>query len=307
VSRRSASFIVIDRNVRELHGLPEEGPWFALEPGEEHKTTATWSTILDCLVEQRLDRDAVLLAVGGGVTLDIAGFAAATYLRGIRWIAMPTTLLAMVDAAWGGKTGVDHPAAKNLIGAFHPPIDVVLQPEFLKTLPDREMRCGLAEVVKHGVIAAPALLARVGRDDPALFVEDAAAVKRAIVEQDPLDRGVRRTLNLGHTLGHAMEVASAYRLAHGEAVALGLRAACAIAERHCGFTERAVVEDALDRCALPAQVKLEEAPILEALAHDKKRENGRFQWALPLALGQVEIFGDVPAELVQAALRELLV
>jgi 3-dehydroquinate synthetase len=299
-------FTVIDRNVRELHGLPLEGPWLALPTGESNKTLEVWESVLDALVAERLDRDAVLLAVGGGVTLDLAGFAAATYLRGIRWVAMPTTLLAMVDAAWGGKTGVDHAAAKNLIGAFHPPAEVELQPEFLRTLPEREMRSGLAEVVKHGVVGDPSLLARAGRDDPATYVHDAAAVKREIVERDPLDRGERRTLNLGHTLGHAIERASGYELTHGEAIALGLRAACSIAERHCGFAERERVEDALDRCDLPARVRLAEKPVLDALAHDKKRSSSALRWALPLAVGEVEIFEDVPAALVQHALKEIL-
>ncbi|MEM8884644.1 MAG: 3-dehydroquinate synthase family protein [Planctomycetota bacterium] len=301
-----SEFTVIDRHVRELHGLPGEGPWRTIEPGETHKTIETWQGVLDALVEERIDRDGVLVAVGGGMTLDLAGFAAATYLRGIRWRAVPTTLLAMVDAAWGGKTGIDHPAAKNLIGAFHPPESVDVRPEFLRTLPEREMRSGLAEVVKHGVIGDRSLLDRAGRDDPASFVEDAAQVKREIVVRDPKDVGERRTLNLGHTLGHAFERASDYRLAHGEAVALGLRAACRIAERHCGFLERETVEEALDRCELPGSVKLAEEPVLEALAHDKKRSAKALRWALPLAIGDVQIFEDVPAPLVQETLRELL-
>jgi len=299
-------FTVIDRNVRELHGLPVEGPWLALPPGEEHKSIATWEHVIDAFVAERLDREAVVLAVGGGVTLDLAGFAAATYLRGIRWIAMPTTLLAMVDAAWGGKTGVDHTAAKNLVGAFHPPVEVDVRTDFLRTLPDREIRSGLAEVVKHGVIADPSLLVRAGRDDPATFVDAAAEVKREIVARDALDTGERRVLNLGHTLGHALERASHYALAHGEAVALGLRAACAIAERHCAFTEREVVEEALDRCDLPATVRLPEARVLDALAHDKKRAGSALRWVLPLALGDVAVFDDVPGDLVRMALREVL-
>ncbi|MHC4956430.1 MAG: 3-dehydroquinate synthase, partial [Planctomycetota bacterium] len=267
----SRVFTVIDRNVRELHGLPLEGPWVAAEPGEHNKTLASWRALLDAFVAERLDRDAVVLAVGGGATLDLAGFAAAAYLRGVRWVAMPTTLLAMVDAAWGGKTGVDLPAAKNLVGAFHPPEEVVLATDFLATLPEREMRAGLAEVVKHGVIADRTLLERAGSAQPATLVEDAARVKREIVAKDPLDRAVRRTLNLGHTLGHAVERASNYALHHGEAVAIGLRAAACIAERHCGFAEREVVEEALDRCGLPAHARLPEDAVLEALAHDKKR------------------------------------
>jgi len=302
----SRVFTVIDRHVRELHGLAVEGPWAATEPGERNKTIASWRALIDHFVSERLDRDAVILAVGGGVTLDLAGFAAAAYLRGIRWVALPTTLLAMVDAAWGGKTGVDLAAAKNLVGAFHMPAEVVIAPRFLATLPTRELRAGLAEVVKHGVVHDTTLLDRAGRDDPASFVDDAARVKCDIVAQDPFDRGVRRTLNLGHTLGHAIERASDYALHHGEAVAIGLRAACCIAQRHCGFAQREVVEEALDRCGLPARVRLAEADVLEALAHDKKRSARSLRWVLPVALGDVRVFDDVPEEHIKAALGEVL-
>ena len=308
VERCAASrvFTVVDRRVHELHGLPIEKPYFAQEPGECHKTLDGWRALIDAFVEQRLDRDALVIAIGGGATLDLAGFAAATYLRGVRWIAVPTTLLAMVDAAWGGKTGVDLPMAKNLVGAFHPPQEVVVVPDFLRTLPQRETRAGLAEVVKHGVIGDVTLLQRAGRDDPASFVEDAARVKREIVERDPLEQGERRVLNLGHTLGHALEQASGYALHHGEAVAIGLRAACRIAELHCGFAQREVVEDALDRCGLPARTNLDEEAVLEAMAHDKKRTAKSLRWVLPLDLGDVRVFEEVPEEPVRIALREVL-
>jgi len=302
----SRVFTVVDRHVRDLHGLPVEGPWAAAEPGEHNKTIASWQALIDRFVEERLDRDALILAVGGGATLDLAGFAAAAYLRGIRWVGVPTTLLAMVDAAWGGKTGVDLPAAKNLVGAFHNPSEVVIAPQFLSTLPTRELRAGLAEVVKHGVIRDVSLLERAGRDDPATFVDDAASVKREIVKDDPYDRAERRTLNLGHTLGHALEQASDYKLHHGEAVAIGLRAACCIAERHCGFVQREIVEDALDRCGLPAHTRLDETEVLEALAHDKKRSAHSLRWVLPVSLGDVRVFEDVPEEHVRAALAEVL-
>ena len=302
----SRVFTVIDGRVRELHGLPIEGPSFTQEPGERNKTVECWRALIDAFVEERIDRDAVVLAIGGGATLDLAGFAAATYLRGVRWIAVPTTLLAMVDAAWGGKTGVDLPAAKNLVGAFHSPAEVVVTPEFLRTLPERETRAGLAEVIKHGVIGDVTLLDRAGRDDPASFVDDAARVKQEIVARDPLEKGERRLLNLGHTLGHALEQASGYALQHGEAVAIGLRAACRIAELHCGFTQREVVEEALDRCGLPAHTSLNEEAVLEALSHDKKRSRGALRWVLPLDLGDVRVFEKVPEEPVRIALREVL-
>jgi 3-dehydroquinate synthetase len=214
---------------------------------------------------------------------------------------VPTTLLAQVDAAHGGKTAIDHPAAKNLIGAFHPPVEVLCDTDLLRTLPAREVRSGLAEVVKHAVIGAPGLLDRVGRDDAATFVEEAAAVKLAIVARDPRERGERRLLNLGHTLGHALERASGYALSHGEAVALGLRAACRIAARHCGFREGAAVEAALDRCGLPSRGSLP-FDSLEALKHDKKRAGGKLRWVLPVALGDVRVFDDVPERIARECL-----
>jgi 3-dehydroquinate synthetase len=302
----SARIVVADASVLDLHGPPADAPLVAIEGGEQCKDIATWQRLLDRFVQERLDRDAVVIAFGGGTILDVAGFAAAAYLRGVRWLALPTTLLAQVDAAHGGKTAVDHPAAKNLVGAFHSPVDVWVDPVWLETLPEREVRGGLAEVVKHAVIGAPDLLDRAGCDDPASFVEEAARVKLGIVERDPFEKGERRLLNLGHTLGHAVERAVEYDLHHGEAVAVGLRAACAIAEAHCGFRDRTRVEEALDRCGLPARAAAREEEVLAALRHDKKRSAGRLRWALPVELGRVAVFDDVPEDLVRASLRERL-
>lgn len=296
----TALFVVADARVAELHGLPLDGVGtLTLAGGEETKNVASWQRILDAFVAAGLDREAVIVAYGGGTVLDVAGFAAASYLRGIRWISVPTTLLAMVDAAHGGKTGIDHPAAKNLIGAFHQPVAVLIEPEYLATLPPRDLNAGLAEVVKHGVLADADLLGMCGRDDPATFVERAARVKTEIVGRDPFERGERRLLNLGHTLGHAVEIASDYELLHGEAVAVGLRAACRMAARHCGFADGAVVEEALDRCALPRQASVDAEAVFEALHHDKKRKAGTLRWVLPVAVGDVRVFSDVPDALVR--------
>ncbi len=300
----SGVVLVADANVCELHPPPLDVPVVPVPPGERWKSLESWRGLINNFVERGLDRDALIVAYGGGVVCDLAGFAAASYLRGVRWVAVPTTLLAQVDAAHGGKTGVDHPAAKNLIGAFHPPVEVLVDPGFLRTLPERELSGGLAEVVKHGVIGAPALLERVGVEEPAAFVEQAARVKLAIVERDPREQGERRLLNLGHTLGHAVEHASGYALHHGQAVAVGLRAACRIAERHCGFEQRAlaVVQQALDRCGLPATAAVEPDAVREALGHDKKRAAGRLRWVLPVSLGDVRVFEDVPDALVDEAI-----
>jgi len=296
---------IADRAVAKRWGLPLQGPSHLVAARETSKTLDTWRELIDACVARHLDRDAVLVALGGGVVLDLAGFCAATYLRGVRWIAVPTTLLAQVDAAHGGKTGVDHPAAKNLIGAFHPPETVLADFDYLASLPPRELRGGMGEVVKHAVIGDPELLERCGRTDPAGLVERAARVKLEIVARDPKEAGERRILNLGHTLGHALERAGGYSsLHHGEAVAIGLRAACRIAERHCGFRQTAAVLAALDRCGLPGGLKADPAKIRAALAHDKKRWGGALRWALPEALGRVRVFDDVPEELVSAVLME---
>ncbi|MGH7162673.1 MAG: 3-dehydroquinate synthase, partial [Planctomycetota bacterium] len=231
----SEVYVVGDARVLELHGPPCGGSVSVVRPGEACKTPDDLLGLFDGFAEAQLDRDAVVVGFGGGAALDLAGFAAAIWMRGVRWVAVPTTLLAQVDAAHGGKTGLNLPDGKNLVGAFHPPSEVVADSDYLATLPEAEVRAGLAEVVKHAVIGAPALLDRAGRSDPPSFVEEAARVKLAIVARDPYERGERRLLNLGHTLGHALETATRHRVRHGDAVAVGLRAACAMAERHCGF------------------------------------------------------------------------
>jgi 3-dehydroquinate synthetase len=287
--------VVIDRNVAERHELPWDPPRVVVDA---KKDFATWRRLLAEFMERRLDRDAVVAAVGGGTLLDVAGFAAATYLRGVRWVAVPTTLLAQVDAAHGGKTGLDDGVAKNLVGAFHTPVDVWCEAQFLETLPPREVKGGMAEMLKHAVIGAPDLLSAehlIGE------VEKAARVKLAIVERDPFEKGERRLLNLGHTLGHGVERASNGGLHHGEAVAIGLRAACRIAEAHCGFEQRAEVENALDRCGLPRATRLDPRAVYAAMKHDKKRKGDTLRWVLPVALGDVRVFDDVPDALVDAA------
>ena len=304
--RPTSVVCVADERVIAHHGWPVEGARILLEARESNKNLKEWERILDELVSKRIDRDGLLLALGGGVTLDLAGFAAATYLRGIRWVALPTTLLAQVDAAHGGKTGVDHDAGKNLVGAFHPPEAVLADTDYLATLPDRDLRCGLAEVIKHGILGAPDLLDKAGRDDPARFVEEAARVKLEITGRDPREKGERRLLNLGHTLGHALEAGSGYELHHGEAVALGLRGACRIAETHCGFGQGDVVAAALDRCGLPAKAEVPHQAVREALGHDKKRRGPDLRWILPRALGDVGVYDDVPEEFVEAAMASVL-
>ena len=239
-------FIVASQTVWRLHGdrlqnVTAEEP-ILIPDGERYKQLATVGRIYDALIRAGADRMSTIVAVGGGVTGDIAGFAAATFLRGVPVVQVPTTLLAQVDSSVGGKVGVNHALGKNLIGAFHPPAAVVIDPELLATLPRREFRAGLYEVVKYGVIASRPLFEQTSRDLKALFAREAHAllpviaescrIKASIVEQDEHETGLRRTLNFGHTAGHALEAVTKYRrFRHGEAVAYGMLAAAALATK----------------------------------------------------------------------------
>jgi 3-dehydroquinate synthase len=277
-------------------------PWMGLltvPPGEAQKSREQWSRLTDGLLDLGLGRDGAVVAVGGGVIGDLAGFVAATYLRGIPFVQVPTTLLAMVDASVGGKTGVDTPHGKNLVGAFHPPAAVLADPITLTTLPARDYAAGLAETVKHGLIAdadyfawieshAEALLAR----EPGTVAELVArsvAIKAAVVARDPLERGERAILNAGHTVGHAVEHVLGYRLLHGECVAIGLVAECALAEVLTGLpTEvRPRVAALLARLDLPTTIPVEaqDGRLLVAMRLDKKNRAGAVRCALPRALG----------------------
>lgn len=267
--------------------------------GEASKTRATWAQLSDALLERGFGRDSAILALGGGMVGDLAGFVAATYLRGIPYLQVPTTLLAMLDASVGGKTAVDTPHGKNLIGAFHPPVAVAADPRALLTLPEREFRSGLAEAVKHGLVAsreyfewlagsADAVLAR---DEATLaeLVRGSVRIKAAVVAEDEREAGRRAILNAGHTVGHALEHASRYGLAHGEAVALGLVAECRLAEA-LGLAPEGVaraVARLLERFGLPTRLPapLPRGAVLAAMAHDKKGRASGLRLALPTGLG----------------------
>ena len=200
--------------------------------GEQYKTLETVSDLYTQFLAARLDRRSTVVALGGGVVGDLAGFAAATYLRGVHFVQVPASLLAMVDASVGGKTGVDLPQGKNLVGAFKQPDLVVIDPDVISTLPTAEFRSGLAEIVKHGVIDAPDLFSRLEDEGPTSMshmIVEAVRVKVRIVEEDPFERGRRAILNLGHTFGHALELVSNFSVRHGEGVALGMVAAAAMA------------------------------------------------------------------------------
>ena len=280
-----------------------EPPVFAAElvvpAGEQSKSRAQWAALSDQLLDRGFGRDSAIVALGGGVIGDLAGFVAATYLRGIPCLQVPTTLLAMLDASVGGKTGVDTPHGKNLIGAFHPPAAVVADPLVLRTLPEREYRAGLAEAVKHGLIADAGYFAWLGesaaaiarRDETTLatLVRRSVQIKAAVVGEDEREGGRRAILNAGHTVAHAVEHASGYALPHGEAVALGLVAECELAEA-MGIGRRglgAEVAALLQRLGLPVRLEdgLPRDRVLAAMAADKKNRAARVRFALPRDVG----------------------
>lgn len=268
-------------------------------PGEGSKTRETWSRLSDQLLAAGFDRNSAIVALGGGVVGDLAGFVAATYLRGLPYAQVPTTLVSMLDASVGGKVAVDTEQGKNLIGAFHPPAIVVADPLTLLTLPEREYRGGMAEAVKHGLIADPAYFAWIEASVRQLCARDLRALERLIVrsieikagvvEADERERGRRAMLNAGHTIGHAIEQVSRYAVSHGEAVAIGLVAECRLAERlsllAAGTADR--VAHLLVRLnlpvTLPAALAAEE--LLTVMASDKKNRQGQIRLALPSALG----------------------
>jgi 3-dehydroquinate synthase len=313
-------FIVSNPTVWRLHAssfedLTREDP-ILIPDGERFKTLATTGRIYDALIRASADRASTILAIGGGVVGDVAGFAAATYLRGIALVHVPTTLLAQVDSAIGGKVGVNHPMGKNLIGAFHPPTAVVIDPDLLGTLPRREFRAGLYEVVKYGVIASRALFDRVRTGLPALFARDRDAllpvvvqgcqIKAAIVEADERESGARRTLNFGHTVGHALEAVTKYRrFRHGEAVAYGMLVAAEVAVARGVMTVEdrdALAATITQMGPLPALSDLSPANILEAVGRDKKTIGGRLHFVLPTSIGATMVATDVTTDELERAL-----
>lgn len=274
-------------------------PWVTIPDGEQYKTLETVSQLYDRFITAGLDRSGSVIAFGGGVVGDLAGFAAATYMRGVRFIQVPTTLLAMVDSSVGGKVGVDLPQGKNLVGAFKDPDLVLADVHLLATLPEVEWRCGMAEVLKHGLLADERLL------DPALhtpenqaaLVEAAVRVKIAVVQQDPYEQGIRAHLNLGHTFGHAIEQVTQYQWKHGLAVGLGLLAAVRLsyALSLCDAALVAQVEEVLLRAGLPRSIgTLEPEAIYAAMATDKKFRSGRSRFVLLRAVGEPVIVEEIP-------------
>jgi 3-dehydroquinate synthase len=289
-----------------------------LPSGEEQKCQSSLSFLYDKLVEFRADRKTLIVALGGGVIGDLAGFAAATFNRGLPLVMVPTTLLAMVDSSVGGKVGINHPRGKNLIGAFHQPIGVLIDTEFLITLPEREFRSGLAEVVKYGVILDDQFFAWLEQHAPDILQREPQVLERLIyrccqlkaqvVEQDEFEtKGLRAILNYGHTFGHAFETVSGYgTLLHGEAVAMGMICASRLAER-LGWVASEVTDrqvSLLDALRLPTKPlkSWDMKRIIKVMVHDKKTQANQLRFVLPTCIGAVESGIEVADEVVREVL-----
>ena len=316
--------IVTDGNVGRLHAARVQALVSPLAPtevfsgieGEAGKTMAAVERVVDALVAHRADRKSVVIALGGGVVGDIAGFAAAVFMRGIRFVQVPTTLLAQVDSSVGGKTGVNHPSGKNLIGAFHQPSLVVADTDTLRTLPARELSAGLAEVIKHGLLADAEYFDRVCAALPRLRACDGEAlmeaivgsceIKAGVVSRDERESGERALLNLGHTFGHAIEALSGYgHWLHGEAVGCGMYLAADLSHR-LGLIDAAAVarvDEAVRAAALPTRIDgLSLDAALASMAGDKKAEAGRIRFILLERIGKA-IQRTVPPDALRATLQ----
>lgn len=324
-------FLITDSTVAKLHGrrihrsLRKSGlraDLLMVPAGERSKTRESKAILEDRMLALGGGRDSAILAIGGGVIGDLAGFTAATYLRGVPFVTVPTTLLAMVDAALGGKTAVDHPRGKNLIGAFHHPEAVIAEVQVLRTLSEREYRSGLAEVVKTAAVGDAALFRRLERSTAAILSRHPGALseiitaccrfKAGVVAADEKDAGLRAILNFGHTLGHALEHLSGYRLAHGEAVAIGMVLEARSAET-AGVLRRGEsgrIEALLARLGLPVAIpqRLSAARILSAARVDKKSRHGALFYSAPRAVGRMGGRGGrftraLPDRLVESVLE----
>jgi 3-dehydroquinate synthase len=328
VGRRVA--LVTDAEIMRLHGggvassLERAGfsvSVIEVPEGEGAKTLAVAEQFWDRALAAGLDRTSTIVGLGGGAVGDLAGFVAATYMRGMHFVTLPTTILAQVDASIGGKTAIDHPKAKNLIGAFHQPRLVIVDPAVLATLPEREFRSGLAEVVKHGIVLDRTYFEEVERDAVALrarrldvlerIIGGSCRLKASVIERDPEEKGeLRFALNYGHTIGHALEAATGYgRWTHGEAVSLGIAAEARLAGR-LGLADPATErrqEALLVAVGLPVRAgSVDLEAVLAAMTRDKKARDGRVPFVLSPRLGEFRVVYDVPLAEVRAALHVCL-
>jgi 3-dehydroquinate synthase len=316
VSNTVVAPLYLDRLLRSLG--PRTLRHVVLPDGENHKNLGTLEHVISALIDAQFDRDCMLVALGGGVVGDVTGFAAACYQRGVDFVQVPTTLLAQVDSSVGGKTAVNHPRGKNMIGAFHQPRAVIIDANLLMTLPPREVSAGVAEIVKYGLIRDAAFFAWLERDMDALVSGDAAArmraierscrIKAAVIGADERESGDRALLNLGHTFGHAIEAALQYRdWLHGEAVAAGMCMAAQLSARlGClAAADVARVEALVTRAGLPTRAPAQLTPevLLQYMAIDKKARAGRLRLVLLDAIGTARVRTDYPPEALQEVLQ----
>jgi 3-dehydroquinate synthase len=309
--------IVTDSNVAGFYAadLPISGaPLIALPPGETAKNLSQVEAICNRLLDEGLDRNAFLIALGGGVIGDLVGFVAAIFMRGIPYVQIPTTLVAQVDSSVGGKTGVNARAGKNLIGAFHQPRLVIADVDTLRTLPDREFNAGMAEVIKHGIIRDRAMLEsleNLDRENLAPLIARNVEIKAEIVSSDERETcGERALLNFGHTIGHAIENAAGYgRFLHGEAISLGIIAACRLSMRKAGFPHKdcETVLQHLNRFDLPTILpsEIQTMKIMTALQTDKKFARGEVRFVLSPQIGEAFVSADVSFAEIETAIEEL--
>ena len=313
LASRDATVLVTDENVFQSHKGAFQG-WntIVLKPGEEYKVQATVDTLIDRLVDYRADRGFTVVGVGGGVVTDLAGYAASVYMRGIRFGFVPTTLLAMVDAAIGGKNGVDVGPYKNLVGVIRQPDFLLYDFGFLETLPVSQWSNGFAEIVKHACIRDAAAFRmlessdldalRRDRKHLAGLVERNARLKLSVVRRDPYEKGERRLLNFGHTLGHALE--TAYELEHGQAVAIGMAAACKISESHLGFKGTGRVVEVLQKYGLPCEALFDAERVLRTMTMDKKRVGKQMNYVLLERIGKGTVV-PIPVTQLSKEIRAL--
>ncbi|HEX5228622.1 MAG TPA: 3-dehydroquinate synthase [Bryobacteraceae bacterium] len=324
-ARAGKVFLITTEDVWKLHGEPVARSLGAPEVlffpgGEPRKRLAEVEALAEQMVARGGDRSSVIVALGGGILTDVAGFLAAIFMRGIPVIQVPTTLLAQVDAAVGGKTGVNLVSGKNLIGSFHQPLAVIIDPAVLDTLPEREYRAGLFEVLKHGVIADADLFWLMRREPQRVLAHapdvvdrmicDSVRIKAEVVSGDEKEQDRRRILNFGHTFGHALEAETGYsQFLHGEAVAWGMKAAALLGEKErllSGDDRREILCCVDSYGPLPSLAKVDPARIAARLKSDKKTVQGKIHFVLPEGIGAVKITADVQERSVTAAIEEAL-
>jgi 3-dehydroquinate synthase len=310
---KEQAVLITDEHVFQAHKKKLKG-WncISLKPGEEYKIQATVDSVIEQLIEFKADRSTWLIGIGGGVVTDLTGYIAAVYMRGIRCGFVPTTVLAMVDASIGGKNGIDIGIYKNLVGTIRQPQFLLYDYSFLKSLPKQEWVNGFAEIIKHSCIKDLRLFKELEQHKPGYYQKDKPAlaklirrnaeIKSAVVQEDEFEKGERRLLNFGHTLGHAIE--NMYELSHGQAISIGMTAACKISEQLTGFKESERVIKVLDQFGLPTLATYDKEKAIEVLMMDKKREKKAMNYVLLNKIGK-GVVQSVPMTELETIIKEL--